>query len=94
MKIYAVKKGRTPGIYRTWDEAKAQVDGFSGAEYKSFEKITDATTYLNWNKETQPNVVKEDTLQNAIDKIKKQANQQIVDNKKANNRCCINHRFY
>ncbi|CCI81430.1 ribonuclease H family protein [Lactobacillus hominis] len=85
MKIYAVKKGRTPGIYRTWDEAKAQVDGFSGAEYKSFEKITDATTYLNWNKETQPNVVKEDTLQNAIDKIKKQANQQIVDNKKANN---------
>lgn len=26
MKFYAVKKGRTPGIYRTWDEAKKQVD--------------------------------------------------------------------
>lgn len=71
MKIYAVKKGRTPGIYRTWDEAKAQVEGFSGAEYKSFTKITDATTYLDWNKETQPNIVKEDTLDSAIAKIKK-----------------------
>ncbi|MCT7689522.1 MAG: RNase H1/viroplasmin domain-containing protein, partial [Lactobacillus crispatus] len=27
MKFYAVKKGRTPGIYRTWDAAKEQVDG-------------------------------------------------------------------
>lgn len=75
MKYYAVKKGRVPGIYRTWDEAKEQVDGFSGAEYKSFDKITDATTYLNWNKETQPDVVKEDTLANAIEKIKNKANE-------------------
>lgn len=28
MKIYAVKKGRVPGVYRNWDEAKKQVDGF------------------------------------------------------------------
>lgn len=72
MKFYAVKNGRTPGIYRNWDEAKKQVDGFSGAEYKSFEKITDATDYLNWNAETQGEVLKkdEDNLQNAIQKIK------------------------
>ena len=72
MKFYAVKKGRTPGIYRTWDEAKKQVDGFSGAEYKSFEQITDATDYLDWNKESDPEVFKksEDNLQSAIDKIK------------------------
>lgn len=71
MKIYAVKKGRKPGIYRTWDEAKAQVDGFSGAEYKAFSQITDATDYLNWNKETQGEEIRkdEDTLQNAIKKI-------------------------
>lgn len=73
MKYYAVKKGRTPGVYRTWDEAKKQVDGFSGAEYKSFSQITEATTYLNWNKETQPDVVNEDTLDNAIAKIKRGA---------------------
>ncbi|WP_297815933.1 ribonuclease H family protein [uncultured Lactobacillus sp.] len=75
MKYYAIKKGRVPGIYRTWDEAKEQVDGFSGAEYKSFTKITDATTYLNWNKETQPDIVKEDTLENAIQKIKNRAHE-------------------
>ena len=57
MKFYAVKKGRTPGIYRTWDAAKEQVDGFSGAEYKSFEQITDATDYLDWNAQTQSDVL-------------------------------------
>lgn len=69
MKYYAVKNGRTPGVYRTWEDAKKQVDGFSGAEYKSFEKITDATEYLDWNKETQPDIVKEDSLSNAIKKL-------------------------
>ena len=70
MKYYAVKNGRTPGVYRTWEDAKKQVDGFSGAEYKSFEKITDATEDLDWNKETQPDIFKEDSLSNAIKKIK------------------------
>ena len=72
MKFYAVKKGRTPGIYRTWNEAKIQVDGFSGAEYKSFEKITDATSYMNWTEEKKQEVIKpaEDNLKNAIEKVK------------------------
>lgn len=58
MKFYAVKNGRTPGVYRTWADAKKQVDGFSGAEYKSFENITDATDYLDWNTRTQGKVLK------------------------------------
>lgn len=45
-KVYAVKKGRTPGIYMTWDDCKAQVDGFPGAEYKSFADHSDAAAYL------------------------------------------------
>lgn len=76
MKFYAVKKGRTPGIYRTWEECKKQVDGFSGAEYKSFTKITDATDYLGWNEPAENNeLIKkdQDTLQHAIEKIKKQS---------------------
>lgn len=79
MKFYAVKKGRTPGIYRNWDDCKKQVDGFSGAEYKSFDKISDATEYLNWNKETQGQVLQksEDNLQKAISKII-DTNQKIV----------------
>ncbi|MDE6555086.1 MAG: ribonuclease H family protein, partial [Lactobacillus sp.] len=82
MKYYAVKTGRTPGVYRTWEDAKKQVDGFSGAEYKSFEKITDATEYLNWNKETQPDIVKEDSLINAIQKIRSTNNAVKAKNKK------------
>ncbi|WP_286149303.1 RNase H1/viroplasmin domain-containing protein, partial [Thomasclavelia cocleata] len=35
-KFYAVKIGRKPGIYLTWDECKQQVDKFKGAVYKSF----------------------------------------------------------
>ena len=49
VKFYAVKIGRTPGIYNTWDECREQVDGFSGAEYKSFPSKDDALIYLNGN---------------------------------------------
>jgi len=45
-KVYAVKKGKTPGLYMTWDDCKAQVDGFAGAEYKSFADPQDAMAYL------------------------------------------------
>ncbi|MGO2723228.1 MAG: ribonuclease H1 domain-containing protein [Lactobacillus sp.] len=75
MKFYVVKKGRQPGIYRTWPEAKVQVSGYSGAEYKSFTQISDATHYLNWNAETQAAVLApgEMSLQAAIAKIKQAA---------------------
>ena len=33
---YTVWNGVTPGIYSTWLECKAQVDGYEGAIYKSF----------------------------------------------------------
>lgn len=45
-KYYAVKKGRTPGIYHTWDACKAQVSGFSGAVYKSFQTEKEALDYM------------------------------------------------
>ncbi len=45
-KIYAVKVGLNPGIYETWEECKKQVDGFSGAAYKSFKTLQDAQNYL------------------------------------------------
>jgi ribonuclease HI len=46
MKYYAVKSGRSTGIFETWEECKEQVDGFEGAEYKSFSNYLDATNYL------------------------------------------------
>lgn len=36
-KFYVVWVGRKPGIYHSWAECAAQVDGFPGAKYKSFE---------------------------------------------------------
>lgn len=46
-KYYAVKIGRCPGVYSTWEEAKEQVNGFSGAKYKSFETEKEASEYLS-----------------------------------------------
>ena len=46
MKYYAVKVGRKTGIFNTWEECKEQVEGFLGAEYKSFSKLEDANNYL------------------------------------------------
>lgn len=45
-KIYAVKNGRVPGIYLNWEECKVQVDGYSGAIYKSFGNADDALEYI------------------------------------------------
>ena len=46
MKYYAVKNGRVPGIYTTWKDCKAQVDGYSSAVYKSFTAKRDALAYI------------------------------------------------
>ena len=41
-KYYVVWEGVKPGIYTTWDAAKAQVEGFATAKYKSFESQGEA----------------------------------------------------
>ena len=47
MKYYAVRKGRNPGIYTSWDSCLKEVKGFSGAIYKSFKSKEDALAFLN-----------------------------------------------
>ncbi len=49
-KYYAVKIGRNPGIYESWDECKNEIHGFSGAEYKSFINLDDALSFMNGEK--------------------------------------------
>ena len=44
-KYYAVKVGKTPGIYLTWDECKENVNGFPKAEYKSFKTVKEAEEF-------------------------------------------------
>lgn len=46
-KFYAVKKGKMCGIYFNWDDCKTQVEGFKGAEYKSFKTLSEAEGYIS-----------------------------------------------
>jgi viroplasmin and RNaseH domain-containing protein len=39
---YGVRRGRTPGVYRSWDDCQAQVEGFSGCKFQSFNQKRDA----------------------------------------------------
>lgn len=45
-KYYAVKVGRIPGIYQTWDETKEQINGYSGAVYKKFATYQEAKQFI------------------------------------------------
>lgn len=44
--MYAVRKGRKPGVYATWEECKAQVIGVNGAEYRKFKSENEAKAYV------------------------------------------------
>lgn len=46
-KVYAVRSGTLPGLYDSWSECQAQVQGVSGAEYKSFKSRALAQTWLD-----------------------------------------------
>lgn len=54
-KFYAVRKGKKTGVFRTWDECKKQVMGYSGAEYKSFKNKKDAEEYVMFNVQAKEN---------------------------------------
>ncbi len=48
-KFYAVKKGKTTGIFETWDECREAVHGFPGSVYKSFSTRKEAEAFLSGN---------------------------------------------
>jgi len=46
-KVFAGIKGKKTGLFQTWDACRASVDGYPGAEYKSFLSVEEAQAYLN-----------------------------------------------
>lgn len=52
-KFYVVWQGLSPGIYDTWEECQAQVEGFHGARYKAFPDIDSATAAFRGSYEDQ-----------------------------------------
>ena len=73
-KYYAVKVGKKPGIYKTWDECKEQVNKFPGAIYKSFKTLEEAEKFSGVK--TSFNENKNNKLNNSAKKadIKKEGN--------------------
>lgn len=45
-KYYAVKKGKMPGIYHSWEACKKMVTGYSGAVYQGFATLREAEEFL------------------------------------------------
>ncbi len=45
-KYYVVWKGVNPGIYNTWDDCQRQINGYKGAQYKSYPSMTEAEQAL------------------------------------------------
>lgn len=63
--MYAVAKGKIPGIYKTWDECKENTSGFSGAIFKKFKTINEAENFIRENNISNNNIIEE-----IIEKIK------------------------
>lgn len=46
-KYYSVREGREIGIFTSWADCQKSINGYSGAQYKSFANEQDAKDYLN-----------------------------------------------
>lgn len=62
MKYYAVRIGRNPGIYHTWDECKRETMGFKGASFKKFSTREDAEAFINEIEEKKKESAEKDEL--------------------------------
>ena len=50
-KVFAVKRGKTTGLFYSWAECQESVNGYPGAEFKGFSAEEEAKAYLE-GKET------------------------------------------
>ena len=75
MKYYAVRKGRTTGIFLDWESCQESVKGYKGAEFKSFTDLSDANKYLK-NK-TKKYQIDSDTLIAYVDGSYNQTNKVV-----------------
>ncbi|KAF2156205.1 ribonuclease H-like protein [Myriangium duriaei CBS 260.36] len=45
-KFYGVRSGKVPGVYATWEEASAQINGWTKPRYKSFPTKAEAEAFV------------------------------------------------
>lgn len=66
-KYYAVKRGRTTGVFTSWPECQNSVTGYPGAAFKSFKTEEEAWSFVNsGNGNTQQDNFSEEELEKRI----------------------------
>ena len=60
-KVYAVRKGKTTGLFYSWNECEMAVNGYPGAEFKSFLTEEEAKKYLGYEEIKTENAYIPDT---------------------------------
>jgi ribonuclease HI len=76
-KYYVVWEGVKPGIYTNWDDAKAQVQGYPTAKYKSFEDSAEATKAFRGSYKDHINFAKNKTTP-SVSTTQNADNQRII----------------
>lgn len=61
-KYYAVKIGKKRGVYQTWEECKANVDGYPNASYKAFKTYKEAEAFISEKDE----IIQEANIENIM----------------------------
>jgi viroplasmin and RNaseH domain-containing protein len=51
--FYAVRVGRSPGLYHSWNECQAQVSGYPGCKFQKFKTLAEANEFLSRDGGTQ-----------------------------------------
>lgn len=47
--FYAIARGKETGVFNTWAETKARIDGYPGARYKKFDSKSQAEAFVKGN---------------------------------------------
>ena len=69
MAYYAVKVGRNPGVYKTWDECNSQVNGFPKAIYKKFSTLEEAEIFADVKNKSSAKKVKTEKKKSKNSKV-------------------------
>lgn len=63
---YAVREGRTRGIYENWSDAQSEISGYSGAIFKKFNTKEEAESFIQKVNEAKEIVASDEEVQTHI----------------------------
>ena len=66
MKFYGVRRGRTTGVFDSWEACREQVYKFPGAEYKAFPTREEAAAFVSPSHPSPENVKKKSDVSSEV----------------------------